>query len=192
MKITKKLLSNVLFYGVIIFLFTPYGKGARAKLIQGVSFAKSFVMPSKAIDISERQKTSSLSLSLKAIHTGEDFDLNDKKGNVILINYWATWCPPCIGEMPSLQNLYNDYKDKVTFVFLTSDKKEKVTKFYNDNNYNLPTYNMISIPSAEINTRSLPTTFIIDKNGKIAYKDTGASNWNSASVRNMLDDLIKE
>ena len=65
-------------------------------------------MPSKAIDISKRTQISSLDLELHAIVSGNDFNLKDQKGKVILINYWATWCPPCRGEMPSLQNLYND------------------------------------------------------------------------------------
>ena len=83
------------------------------------------------------------------------------------------------------------YKNSEEF-FLTQDEKNKVDKFYDDNNYNLPTYNMMSNPSPEINTRTLPTTFIIDKNGKLALKEVGASNWNSSSVRKMLDNLIAE
>jgi len=173
-------------------MFTPYGSGTRGKLIQGVSYVKSMVFSSKAIKIEERQTVSSLNLNLKAISNGEDFNLKDQKGKVILINHWATWCPPCRGEMPSLQSLYNDYKNKVVFVFLTQEDKSKVDKFYIDNNYSLPTYNTVSNPSPEINTRTLPTTFIIDKKGRIALKDVGASNWNSSSVRNMLDDLISE
>ena len=192
MKLTKKNIYNILFYGFIIFMFTPYGSGTRGKLIQGVSYVKSMVFSSKAIKIEERQNVSSLNLNLKAILNGEDFNLKNQKGKVILINYWATWCPPCRGEMPSLQSLYNDYKDKVVFVFLTQDDKNKVDKFYKDNNYSLPTYNMLSNPSPEINTGTLPTTFIIDKKGRIALKDVGASNWNSSSVRNMLDGLINE
>ena len=186
------MIYNILFYGFIIFLFTPYGSSTRGKLTQGVSYIKSMIMPSKAIDTTKRQTISSLDLSLKSIHNASDFNLKDQKGKVILINYWATWCPPCRGEMPSLQSLYNDYQDKIVFVFLTQDEKNKVDKFYDDNNYNLPTYNMMSNPSPEINTRTLPTTFIIDKNGKLALKEVGASNWNSSSVRKMLDNLIAE
>ena len=149
-------------------------------------------MPSKAIDISKRTQISSLDLELHAIVNGADFNLKDQKGKVILINYWATWCPPCRGEMPSLQSLYNDYKDKIIFVFLTQDEKTKVDKFYAENNYHLPTYNLMANPTPEISTRTLPTTFIIDKQAKLAFKEVGASNWNSSSVRKMLDTLLSE
>jgi peroxiredoxin len=94
--------------------------------------------------------------------------------------------------MPSIQALYNDYKDKIAFVFITSDQKSKVDKFYAKNNYNLPTYNLLSNTPKEISTRSIPATFVIDKKGKIAVKEIGASNWNNSSVRKMLDNLINE
>ncbi len=192
MKFSKKTIQNILFYGFIVFLFTPYGSSTRGKLIQGVSYVKSFILPSKAIDVSERQNISSLDLSLKGVVNASYINLKDQKGKVILLNYWATWCPPCRGEMPSLQSLYNDYKDKIIFVFLTQDEKTKIDKFYQENNYKLPTYQAMSNPSPEINTRTLPTTFVIDKDGKLAFKETGASNWNSGSVRRMLDTLLAE
>lgn len=192
MKFSKKTIQNILFYGFIAFLFTPYGSSTRGKLIQGVSYVKSFILPSKAIDVSERQNISSLDLSLKGVVNASDINLKDQKGKVILLNYWATWCPPCRGEMPSLQSLYNDYKDKIVFVFLTQDEKIKIDKFYQENNYQLPTYQAMSNPSPEINTRTLPTTFIIDKDGKLAFKEVGAANWNSSSVRRMLDTLLAE
>ncbi len=192
MKITKKMISNILFFGFIIFLFTPYGANTKAKLIQGVTYVKTMLFAPKATAVNERINISTLNLDLKAINAVTNFNLKDKKGKVIILNYWATWCPPCRGEMPSLQRLYDDYKNKVEFVFITSDEKEKVAKFYNEYNYNLPTYQLTSNPASEINTRTLPTTFIIDKNGKLALKEIGASNWNSSSVRALLNGLIDE
>ena len=192
MKLTKKMIYNILFYGFIIFLFTPYGTGTRAKLSQGVTYIKTMIFAPKAKSLEERTAITSLDFPLKGISNATDINLKDKKGQVIFVNYWATWCPPCVGEMPSIQNLYNDYKDKIVFVFITSDDKGKVDNFYTKNNYNLPTYTMLANPSSEINTKSLPTTFIIDKNGKIALKEVGGANWNSVSTRKLLDNLINE
>ncbi len=192
MKLSKKMIYNILFFGFIIFLFTPYGTGTKAKLIQGVTYIKTMLIPTSANDAKDREKISSLELSLKGISNASDINLKSLKGKVIFINYWATWCPPCKAEMPSIQALYNDYKDKVAFVFITSDKKTKVDAYYTANKYNLPTYNMLSNPASQINTRSLPTTFIVDKNGKVALKKVGALNWNSTKVRKMLDTLLIE
>ncbi len=186
------MISNILFWGFLLFLFTPYGASIKAKLIQGVTYVKAMIFSTSANKIEEREKITSLNLSLKGISNASDINLKEAKGKVIFINYWATWCPPCRAEMPSIQSLYNDYKDKITFVFITSDEKSKVDKYYTENNFNLPTYNVLSNPAAQISTRSLPTTFVIDKKGNLAVKETGASNWNSSGVRKMLDNLIKE
>ncbi len=189
MKVTKKMISNIIFYGLIIFILTPYG---RPKFLQAVSYVKSAVISPSIAKESERTNSVNLNVKLTDLIGNEDINLSDLKGKVIFINYWATWCAPCRAEMPSIQKLYNDYKDKIAFVFITSDSKLKVTKFYLDNNYKLPTYNLITNPPNEINTNSLPTTFILDKKARIVARETGASNWNSSSVRKMLDRLLAE
>ncbi len=193
MKLTKKMIYNILFFGFIIFLFTPYGLSTRAKLTQGFTYVKSMLFSPKVTKVEDRIMISSLDTELTGIYDQtNDINLKELKGKVIFINYWATWCPPCVAEMPSIQSLYDDYKDKITFVFITSDDSVKVTNFYKKHKYNLPTYNLNSTIAPEISTRSLPTTFIIDKKGKLVLKETGAANWNSSKVRQMLDDLVAE
>lgn len=192
MKINRKMIYNIIFFGFIIFLFTPYGLSTKAKLIQGVAYIKSTLFSLSADKVEDRKLISSFNTKLTAIYNANDINLNELKGNVIFINYWGTWCAPCIAEMPSIQSLYNDYKNKVIFVFITSDSKIKTTEFYQKNNYSLPTYNLASEIAPEISTTSLPTTFIVDKNGKLALRGTGVSNWNSIKIRRILDDLISE
>lgn len=192
MKINKKMIYNIIFFGFIIFLFTPYGLSTKAKLIQGVAYIKSTLFSPLTEKVENRKLISSFNTKLTAIYNANDLNLNELKGNVIFINYWATWCAPCIAEMPSIQSLYNDYKNKIIFVFITSDSKIKTTEFYQKNNYSLPTYNLTSEIAPEISTTSLPTTFIVDKNGKLALRGTGVSNWNSIKIRQILDDLISE
>jgi len=116
MKITKKMWSNILFWGFLIFLFTPYGADTKAKLIQGVTYVKTMLFSPSAEVVSSRENISSLDLELKGISNATDMNLTSQKGKVIFINYWATWCAPCRAEMPSIQSLYNDYKDKIEFV----------------------------------------------------------------------------
>lgn len=123
----------------------------------------------------------------------EKLDFKTQKKEVIFINFWATWCPPCIAEMPMLQKLYNDYGDKITFVFITTDSQEKVNSFYQKHTYNLPTYALKGkLPDVFSKNNSIPATYLIDKNGNIVISKTGAANWNSDKVRNLLDELLNE
>ena len=191
MKFNRKTLLNIIFFGFLIFIFTPFGLGTRAKLTQGVTYVKTLILPPKA-DTAENRKEFNVNFPLKGIVNATNINLNELKGKVVFINYWATWCPPCRAEMPSIQSLYDDYKDKVEFVFITSDNAAKVENFYKDNKYNLPTYNMMSNPPSAINTRSIPATFILDKKTNLALSEFAAANWNSGSVRELLDKLIAE
>ena len=192
MKLSKKVIGNIIFFAVIIFiLFTPYGVSIRAKLTQGVTYVKTLVIPPKA-DTAENRKEIDTNLPLKGIVNATDLNLSDLKGNVVFINYWATWCPPCRAEMPSIQSLYKDYSDKITFLLITSDNASKVENYFKNNDLNLPTYNLLSNPPAAINTRSIPATFVLDKQGNVALSEFGAANWNSSSVRELLDKLLAE
>ncbi len=191
MKFNKKTIYNILFFGFLIFLFTPFGLGTRAKLTQGVTYIKTMVMPPKTEAVDNRKGFNS-NFPLKGIVNATDVNLKDLKGKVVFINYWATWCPPCRAEMPSIQLLYDEYKDKIEFIFITSDDKPKVDKFYANNNYKLPTYNILSNPPKEIDTQSIPATFIIDKNGKVALSEYGPANWNSSKVKKLLDELLTQ
>lgn len=191
MRLNKKMLSNIIFIGLIIFIFTPYGLGLRTKLTQGITYIKSFVLPPKVESV-ENRKEFNVNFPLKAIVNAHDVNLNELKGKVVFINYWATWCPPCRAEMPSMQSLYNDYKDKIDFIFITSDNRQKVEEYFSKNNYDLPTYNLLASPPQEIYTRSIPATFILDKKTKIALSEFGPGNWNSNATRKLLDGLISQ
>jgi len=186
----KDILFYLAFFAFLIFLNTPYGLGTRAKLTQGITYIKSSIFPPKITN--ERLALSNYNVSFKGINNAQDMSLNDANGKVVFINHWATWCPPCRAEMPSLNKLYTDYKDKVTFIFLTAESKNVVEKYYKAKNFDFPTYNLGSRLPDEINTTSLPATFILDKQGKVTLEEFGASDWNSKKVRETLDQLLAE
>jgi len=112
------------------------------------------------------------------------------KGKVTFISYWATWCPPCIAELPGIQKLYKDYGDKVDFVLLTHEEPEKVLRFINKKGYELPIYFPQMRAPVILQENSIPTNYVIDANGKIIIKETGAADWNSKKVRKLLDELL--
>ncbi|WP_034922357.1 TlpA family protein disulfide reductase [Gillisia sp. CAL575] len=116
----------------------------------------------------------------------------DLKNKVVIVNFWATWCPPCIAEMPSFELLYRDYKDKVEFLFVSSEDHETVRGFLNRKNYSIPAYRPLSEAPEPLNGNTLPTTFLISKNGAIVIEKVGAADWNSEKLRETLDKLLLE
>lgn len=112
-------------------------------------------------------------------------------GEVVVINYWATWCPPCIAEMPNFQRIYNDYSDKVVFLFLTGDAMNVADKFLKKHDYYLPVYNYNQLP-APLNHNSIPTSFVLNRKSEIVFSHTGAYKWDGDSFRQFLDELIAE
>lgn len=113
-------------------------------------------------------------------------DFNDKP---ILINFWATWCPPCIAEMPSLQKLQKDYGSKVHFILISHEDQSITHQFLQGKKWNFSSYRPLNHEPELLQSNSLPTTFIIDKDGNIVVKETGNKNWNGKSVRKLLDQL---
>ncbi len=182
MKITKKAVSNIAFVILIGLLLYPPTK---AYFIRLISFAPSIE------NTEDQQQLTSYNWYLKGLNT-DDVDFNKQENKVVFVSFWATWCPPCIAEMPSMQKLYDDYKDKATFLFVTNEDWAKVQKFYIDKGYNLPTYNQKTQSPELFYSKTVPTTFIVDKKGKIVIKKTGAANWNSDKVRKLLDKLSVE
>ena len=120
------------------------------------------------------------------------FTLHDFKDKVVFINLWATHCPPCIAEMPDLQKLYNDYGSKVEFLFVSNEEAEKVNRFMTKKKLSLPTYKPLSQYPDDFETSSIPTTFVVNKEGEIVIHKVGLAKWNSQRIRKVLDALINK
>ncbi|MGA9271236.1 MAG: TlpA disulfide reductase family protein [Lutimonas sp.] len=189
MKFIRKNLSNILFVLFALFLFTPYGLPVRALLIKGVSVVTTSVFNIE-VDASEREKLESYNWKLITM-SGENMDFQSLEKKVILVNFWATWCPPCVAEMPGMQKLYDDYGDRVAFVFVARDEQGRVEEFLKKKNLNLPVYYERTAPPELLSTSSLPTTYLIDTQGMIRVDKVGAADWNSKKVRSLLDELIQ-
>ena len=111
---------------------------------------------------------------------GNVVDLGKLKGKVVFLNFWATWCPPCQAEMPSIQKLYTQFKDDKDFVFLLVDADSKLpeaNKFMQKKNYNMPIYEVASAIPEQLFKGSLPTTIVLDKQGRISFNEEGAANY---------------
>jgi len=107
---------------------------------------------------------------------GEVVDLNDYKTKTVFINFWASWCKPCIEEMPSIKNAMNSFKSKsIEFSFASDETPDEIQRFEAAHDYNL-NY-LIAGNMEELNIMGLPTTFIFNKNGKLAFSEMGYRKW---------------
>lgn len=126
---------------------------------------------------------------------GKTVNLQNLKGKVVFLNFWATWCPPCIAEMPSVNALYNKFKGNKNAIFLLVDadgKMKQSSAFMKKHKYDLPVYIPAGPIPGEIFRGSLPTTIIINKKGKIVFGHEGMADYDSPQVNKFINDLINE
>ena len=142
----------------------------------------------KETNKSERSWGNAPDFTLEKIEGGT-LTLSDYKGKLIILNFWATWCPPCRMEIPSFVELQNKYKDHLIIIGinLDQDNPENVKQFIKKFNINYPvvkgTYRVV-LDYGEI--RGIPTTFIIDSNGNIRETIVGYR------PKEIFESLIKQ
>ena len=112
------------------------------------------------------------------------------KDKVIFLNFWATWCPPCVGEMPSIEKLHEHFKDRVAFVCVSREDVDTIKAFQLKNDYSFPLYQITEELPDEFKTRSIPATFIISKNRKIHIRHRGGADWSHADVIDYLETML--
>ena len=125
---------------------------------------------------------------------GELISLSEFKGNVVLVNIWATWCPPCVYEMPSMEKLHQQFKSekfKILAISIDSQGAKAVAPFMK--NHNL-TFQALIDPAGTIRTsygiNSIPQSFIIDKQGHLLKKIIGPIDWATPEVFRFFRELF--
>ena len=114
------------------------------------------------------------------------------KGEVIFLNLWATWCPPCIAEFASIDALYQAYNKQVNFVLISNEEASSIRAFLEKKQYHIPSYTYMDEMPTILSSKSIPATYIISKSGKIVVNKKGAAQWNSDQTKALLDKLIAE
>lgn len=119
--------------------------------------------------------------------------IEDLKGKVVFINFWATWCPPCRAEMPSLNALYNEFKTDKRFVFLfisEDDDLSKAKRYLKENGFDVPLVTRAGNIPAELYSGTLPTTIVLNKYGAVVLKHEGIAGYNTLKFKQQLNDLL--
>ncbi len=153
----------------------------------------SFFFTPEQIEKNNRKILASYDWQLNEL-SGSSFNLIQAKQKVTIINFWATWCPPCIAEMPSLQELYNHFhtNENVSFVFMTTDSPEKIHEFMEENEFNFQVYSPAEKAPELLTSNSIPRTIILNQQGELMMDHTGAANWYSQEVIQLLNQLLEE
>jgi thiol-disulfide isomerase/thioredoxin len=171
----KKNLVNILLLSfVLLIVFVP---SAKAFMLQGL-------MEIGLFKPGTGNKTVAPAVNLSGIRfkdvNGKVVDVGSLKGKVVFLNFWATWCPPCQAEMPSINKLYTRFKDDPDFVFLLVDadsELQKAQQFMLKKKFDMPVYEVASSIPEQLFKGSLPTTIVFDKQGRVSFNEEGAANY---------------
>lgn len=122
---------------------------------------------------------------------GKQITLSEFKNKVLFINLWASWCNPCVLEMPAIQRLYDSLKSEdVAFLLISDEDEGTVRNFIKNKKFNFPVYLRTGdVPDVFI-TRGIPATFIADKEGSIVFRHIGFANWDDESTRSFIRSLM--
>ena len=117
--------------------------------------------------------------------------LHDLRGKIVVLNFWATWCPPCLEEMPSLVRMQSELKDRVVVLAVSVDDDERsYHTFLKKNSVDLLTVRDPQQKSNELyGSFKFPETYIIDRNGVVQRKFIGPVDWTSADIKDYLNKL---
>jgi thiol-disulfide isomerase/thioredoxin len=190
-RVKKEIRDWGIFIGAFLLL---YAFGLHTEVIgkvQQLFLYTGLISPDAMIASDQRQPLDSDMLLINL--DGQQVKLSELKGQPVFINFWASWCPPCVAEMPNIHNLYETHGRKVHFVMLSLDEnRDKAVEFMSDKEFEFPLYFPASNIPGKLQSSSIPTTFVLDNNQRIALKVTGFADYDTQSFRAAMDHLAEE
>jgi thiol-disulfide isomerase/thioredoxin len=186
----KSIRRELIEIGIILGLASLlYLTGLHIEVIGGVKrlFLQIGLNEAKTEIIQEGQDRATYNFNLVTLD-GKNVNFEMFKGKTVFLNIWATWCPPCIAEMPDIHTLYKDIANEdIVFVMLSTDEDaNKVRRFIDRKGFTFPVYRMTEQLPAVFWTQSIPATFVISPEGKIIFKKLGIANYNTNEFKELL------
>ncbi|MEO0115591.1 MAG: TlpA disulfide reductase family protein [candidate division WOR-3 bacterium] len=124
---------------------------------------------------------------------GDKVTLSALKGKVVILDFWATWCPPCRAAIPKLIELYNKYRNQGLLILgIALDERDKVVKLSKEMEINYPVLFDDKVTSKNYEIQSIPTLFVIDKKGKQVHKEIGFSEEGFQEIEEKIVQLLAE
>ncbi|MBI5406912.1 MAG: TlpA family protein disulfide reductase [Nitrospirae bacterium] len=173
-------INLVIFLGVILILKNSSAEGRNETLSLGV---QEYATPIEAIDFTLKD------LDNKRI------SLRNYKGKIVMLNFWATWCAPCRLEMPSMEKLYRQFKDKgfVVLAVAAGEKADDVTAFVKEYHITFSTLLDTDQGVAEgYKVWALPTTYFINAEGKIIGRVNGSRDWSAKEATQYISSILQK
>ena len=125
---------------------------------------------------------------------GKKIDLTQEKGHLTIVHLWATWCPPCVEEIPALSKFWDRYRGRsdIKLYSISVDKDWKtIDDFAKKNPNNLPTYRDPEAKTAlRFGSTQYPETYIVNSSGRVIYRVQGGVEWNDGSVQQRIEQLL--
>lgn len=122
---------------------------------------------------------------------GQVVHLTDYKGKVIFINFWETWCGPCVQEMPTIEKARQQMdSSKMVFITIAEEDPATISNFRDKHDYHF-NYFLSEKKFSEIGINTYPTSYIIDKNGNIALTKIGGEDWSTPEMLSWMRELMK-
>lgn len=120
---------------------------------------------------------------------GEPFRLGDLRGRPVFVNLWATWCPPCVAELASIDRLAAELGDAVTFLLVSPEEEEVVRDFARRQDLGVEPVLEGTMAPEDLGLEALPHTVILDASGALVLQHRGAADWSTPEVRDLLRGL---
>lgn len=188
-RFSRSLLVNIILAALfVVVLVSP---DAKAGILNGLMRIGMF---KPAIPASDTGITQTEDITFRN-EKNETIALSDLAGKVVFINFWASWCPPCRAEMPSINKLYGKLSSNADIVFITVDADDnfiKTRKFLNRKGYKLPLYAVSGSVPGELFSGSLPTTVVLDKKRQLVFRHEGALDYADSRFHDFLLGLASK
>lgn len=187
--VKREIIEWAIFLGILGSLF---GTGLHTPVFgffQGLILKTGIMQPSIE---AEEKKAASYNFVL-VDEQGERKPFEDYKNKVVFINFWATWCPPCIAEMPDINDLYEEVNSEdIRFVLISLDNDfQKAKNFIEKKGFDFPIYQLGSALPQVYESQAIPTTFVVSPGGEIVVRKSGMAKYNTKKFKKFLSDLVE-
>lgn len=186
-KLSKELREWLILFSVIgVLFFTGWYKDVAGFLQRGL-------LETGLLTPHQLKETRPATYDFQLVNEGgRVLNFSEFEGETVFMNFWATWCSPCIAEMPDIHDLYEKMGDEVTFVMISvDDDKKKALRFVEKKGFDFPLYFLRNGLPKTYNTRSIPTTYVLSPDGEIVAEQQGLSKYDTEEFRNFLLNLNK-